>query len=370
MSDLRSSKRTLLTHPPIAGAVPSPALPGLLPSAVDATADAAEAPSPAAGARAPLRVVALEEHFILPDFVGYLAETKQNIRSDLFDRVVPILSDFGERRLAVMDQNGVDFVILSLAGPGVQVEHDAAKANRLARLANDSLAREVQKRPDRYGGFAHLAMQDPDSAATELTRCMRDLGFKGALINGETNGLYLDDRRYDVFWERAAALAAPIYIHPGNPPDRPHMFDDHPEMWGPTWSWAVETCSHAMRLIFSGVFDRYPAARVILGHMGETLPIQLWRLDSRLPISNQQYALKKKPSDYIRENIRITTSGVCADSALRCALDALGLDNVMFSIDYPFEDTRTATSWINAAAVTEDERARVCSRNATAILRL
>jgi 2,3-dihydroxybenzoate decarboxylase len=314
--------------------------------------------------------VGLEEHFMLPEFVGYLAETKANIRADLYDRAVPLLSDFGNGRLDVMDRHGVDYVVLSLSGPGVQIETDTARATKLARHCNDMLALEIQKRPDRYGGFAHLALQDPSAAADELDRCMNDFGFKGALINGETNGVYLDDRRYDVFWERACALRAPIYIHPGNPPDHSHMYEGRPEMWGPTWSWAVETCSHAMRLIFSGLFDRYPQARVILGHMGETLPIQLSRLDSRLPTSHQTVALKKKPSDYVRENIRITTSGVCADAALRCALDAMGAENVMFSIDYPFEDTKVATDWISAAAITEVERARVCHQNATAILRL
>jgi 2,3-dihydroxybenzoate decarboxylase len=317
-----------------------------------------------------LRKVGLEEHFMLPDFIGYLAETKANIRTDLYDRAVPLLSDFGEGRLDVMDQYGVDYVVLSLSGPGVQIETDTARATKLARHCNDMLALEIQRRPDRYGGFAHLALQDPGAAADELERCMNDFAFKGALINGETNGIYLDDRRYDVFWERACALRAPIYLHPGNPPDHSHMYEGRPEMWGPTWSWAVETCSHAMRLIFSGLFDRYSDARVILGHMGETLPIQLARLDSRLPTSHQTVTLKKKPSDYVRENIRVTTSGVCADAALRCALDAMGVENVMFSIDYPFEDTKVATEWISAAAVTEIERARVCYQNATAILRL
>ena len=307
---------------------------------------------------------------MLPDFVGYLAETKQNIRTDLYDRAVPILSDFGERRLAVMGENGVDYVVLSLSGPGVQIEPDTSKAVRLARKCNDALAREIQKQPDRYGGFAHLALQDPQMAADELERCLRALGFKGALVNGETNGIYLDDRRYDVFWERVAALQAPIYLHPGNPPDHPHMYAGHPEMWGPTWSWAVETCSHAMRLIFSGLFDRHPNIQVILGHMGEMLPIQLWRLDSRLPISHQTFALRKKPSEYVRENIHVTTSGVCANSAIRCALDALGQDRVMFSIDYPFEDTRTATDWIERAAITDAERASVCYQNAASLLRL
>ena len=316
------------------------------------------------------RLVALEEHFMFPEFIDYFADSKQNILLDLYTRSIPIMSDFGEGRLKIMDESGVDFVVLSLAGPGVQIEPDIAKATSLAKQCNDSLAKEVQKRPDRYGGFAHLALQDPKTAADELERCVRQLGFKGALINGETNGVYLDDRRYDVFWERVEALGMPIYLHPANPPAKASMYSDHPEMWGPVWSWAVETCSHAMRLAFNGTFDRYPGARLILGHMGETLPIQLWRLDSRMTISNTTYKLNKKPSEYIRDNIRITTAGVCSDAALRCSLDALGSGNVMFSIDYPFEDTNVASSWIMGAALSEAERAQVCSGNAAKILKL
>ncbi|MDE1150013.1 MAG: amidohydrolase family protein [Azospirillaceae bacterium] len=325
-------------------------------------------PTPAAGKG--VAKIGLEEHCMFPDFVDYLAETKQNIRPDLFDRALPALSDFGERRLAMMDGNGVEKAVLSIAGPGVQIERDAAKAVRLARSANDRLATEVQKRPDRYGGFAHLALQEPLAAADELERCMTQLGFQGALINGETNGSYLDDRAYDVFWERVSALGAAIYIHPGNPAAPSPAYADHPELWGPTWSWAVETCTHAMRLIFSGTFDRYPNARVILGHMGETLPIQLWRLDSRYPISNQRYAILKKPSDYVRENIYITTSGVCSDAALRCALDAMGPRNVMFSIDYPFEDPAVACRWIETANISDAERRAVAAGNARALLRI
>ncbi len=316
------------------------------------------------------RLVAMEEHFMFPDFIDYFADSKQNILLDLYHRSIPIMSDFGEGRLKIMDDNGLDFAVLSLAGPGVQIEPDIWKATRLAKQCNDSLAKEVQKRPDRYGGFAHLALQDPKGAADELERCVHQLGFKGALINGETNGIYLDNRRYDVFWERVEALGVPIYLHPANPPDKPFMYSEHPEMWGPVWSWAVETCSHAMRLAFSGTFDRYPKAQLILGHMGETLPIQLWRLDSRMPISNTTYKLDKKPSEYVRDNIRITTSGVCSDAALRCAIDALGLKNVMFSIDYPFEDTKIATSWIASAALSEVERRQVRSGNAIELLKL
>jgi 2,3-dihydroxybenzoate decarboxylase len=356
-----SSKRSFLQTLPRLGAA------GLL--AGSGIAAAAELPA-AGNPGAKLRKIGLEEHFMMPSFLDYLAETKQNIRPELFSKAVPLLSDFGSSRLDTMDKHGVDYVVLSLSGPGVQIEPDTKLATRLARECNDYLAKQVHARPTRYGGFAHLALQDPQGAADELERCMTQLGFKGALINGATNGVYLDDRRYDVFWERVQALQAAIYLHPANPVDHPAMYAGHPEMWGPTWSWAAETCSHAMRLIFSGVFDRYPKVKLILGHMGETLPIQVWRLDSRYAISNQKYAIKRKPSEYVRENIAITTSGVCDDGALRCSIEALGIENVMFSIDYPFEDTRIATEWIKAARLTDAERQLVAHGNATRLLRL
>lgn len=360
-----SSKRSFLNTLPKLGAA------GLLAGSGMASASASAAELPTVGNPAKkLRKIGLEEHFMIPSFLDYLGETKQNIRPELFSKAVPLLSDFGSSRLDTMDRNGVDFVVLSLSGPGVQIEPDTRLATRLARECNDFLAKQVQARPTRYGGFAHLALQDPKAAADELERCMTQLGFKGALINGATNGVYLDDRRYDVFWERVQALQAPIYLHPANPVDHPAMYADHPEVWGPTWSWAVETCTHAMRLIFSGVFDRFPKVKLILGHMGETLPIQVWRLDSRYAISNQKYAIRKRPSEYVRENIAITTSGVCDDGALRCSIDALGIENVMFSIDYPFEDTKIATDWIKRAKLTDTERQMVAHQNATRLLRL
>jgi 2,3-dihydroxybenzoate decarboxylase len=317
-----------------------------------------------------LQKIALEEHVVFPEFVDYLASTKENINPALFDRVVPVLSDFGEARLEKMDEGGIAFAVLSLAGPGVQIEPDTARAVTLAKRCNDLLAAQIDQRPARYGGFAHLAMQDPQAAADELDRCVTTLGFQGAMINGQTRGVYLDDRRYDVFWERAASLAAPIYIHPGNSADMPAMYKAQPGLWGPVWSWAVETCTHALRLVMGGVFERYPTARIILGHMGETLPMQLWRLDSRLPISNFAGGLSLLPSDYLRQNVYLTTSGVCADAPLRCAIDAFGLDHVLFSVDYPFENTGTACRWIEQANISGTERAAVAYGNAASLLRL
>lgn len=319
----------------------------------------------------PTPKIALEEHFMHPEFVEYFGKTANNISPALFGKAREALLDFGERRLAAMDVIGVEKSILSLAGPGVQAEKRTDTAVKLARKVNDFLAEEIAKQPSRYGGFAHLAMQDPVGAADELERCVRDLGMQGAMINGQTGGTYLDDDRYAPFWERVSALEVPVYIHPNNPPEQVHMYHDHPELFGPVWSWTVETATHALRLLFSGTFDRYPGAKLVLGHLGETLPYLLWRLDSRWEISNRgEMRLEQKPSDYFKKNIWMTTSGMCADAPLRCALDMAGADRVMFSVDYPFEAPEEAGEWIEAAPISDQERAKVCHLNAKALLGL
>ncbi|HLH09169.1 MAG TPA: amidohydrolase family protein [Terriglobales bacterium] len=323
------------------------------------------------GQRRALGKIALEEHFLIPEFVDYFSETYPNINPEIRKFGTSVLQDLGNKRLEIMDQNGIEFVVLSISGPGVQVEKDAAVAKRRAKAANDFLAAEIQKRPKRYGGFAHLAMQDPAEAAAELERCVGELGFQGAMINGQTNGEYLDLDKYSIFWERVAALGAPIYLHPANPVDRPAVYEGHSELWGPVCSWAFETATHALRLVFAGVFERYPKATLILGHMGETLPLNLWRFDSRWLVCNRgSRTLAQPPSFYIKRNIAITTSGVCSDISLRCALDAMGNNNVMFSVDYPFEKTDLAAQFIETARVSETERSQVASGNAKRILRL
>ncbi|MGD0630685.1 MAG: amidohydrolase family protein [Terracidiphilus sp.] len=350
--------------------------------AVEAANTPAQAPAPVPPASAPAPVpdkdqpqplgkIALEEHFMVPDFVEYFAETYPNISPDVAKLGLAALQDLGDRRIAIMDQNQIDYVVLSLSGPGLQVEKDAAVARKKSKSVNDFLAAEIQKRPTRYGGFAHLAMQNPAEAADELERCIHDLGFQGAMINGQTNGDYLDMDKYSVFWERAAALEAPIYLHPANPVDHPAMYAGHPELWGPVCSWAFETATHALRLVFAGVFERYPKARLVLGHMGETLPLNLWRFDSRWQVSHRgSMTLPQPPSFYIKRNIAVTTSGVCSDVSLRCALDSMGNGNVMFSVDYPFEKTEVAAQFIESAKISESERINVASGNAKRILRL
>ena len=225
--------------------------------------------------------IALEEHFLAPGHETYWRTTVGNVDPKHAANLLARLTDFGEVRLKSMDEAGIARSVLSIAGPSVQIERDVATATRVAREANDFLAGEIQKRPNRYSGFAHLGMQDPRGAADELERCMRELKFCGAMINGHTHGQYLDHPSLYPFWERAEALGAPIYIHPTDPITPSPALEGVAGLRRATWEWGFETGSHALRLVFSGLFDRFPRAKVMLGHLGETLPFLLWRFDSR-----------------------------------------------------------------------------------------
>jgi len=315
-----------------------------------------------------VKKIALEEHFLCPGFEGYWQATVADVDPNILKQVAARLGDFGEQRLKSMDSAGITRAVLGLTGPGVQAERDTATAIRSAQAANDFLAREVQKRPDRYSGFAHLPMQDAKAAADELERCQRELKFCGAMINGHTNGQYLDHPSLHPFWERAEALGATIYIHPGDPVTPAPVLEGHMGLRRATWEWGFETGSHALRLVFSGLFDRFPRAKVALGHLGETLPYLLWRFDSRAKL----YGIKlgKPPSQYIRENIAVTTSGMCSAEPLACALSALGVDRVMFAADYPFESADESGHFMDTVALRDEVRADVAFNNAVRLFGL
>ena len=315
-----------------------------------------------------VKKIALEEHFLCPGFEDYWKTTVGDVDPKILAQVAARLSDFGDLRLKSMDGAGISRAVLSLAGPGVQAEHDTATAVRNARSANDFLAGEVQKRPDRYSGFAHLPMQDARAAADELERCMTQLTFSGAMINGHTNGHYLDDPVLSPFWERAEALGAVIYIHPTDPVVPSPALDGHKGLRRATWEWTFETGSHALRLVFGGVFDRFPKARLALGHMGETLPFLLWRFDSRAKLYGIKLA--KPPSEYIKQNILVTTSGMCSQEPLDCTIAALGHERIMFAADYPFEQAEEAGHWMDSVKLPDNVRTDIAFNNAVKHFRL
>jgi 2,3-dihydroxybenzoate decarboxylase len=310
-----------------------------------------------------VRKIALEEHFLSPGLVEYWRPTMSEVPPERAEYYYRHLTDFGELRQKSMDGAGIARAVLSIAGPGVQAERDPAKATRAARESNDFLAAEIGKRPDRYCGFAHLALQDPRGAADEIERCIRELKFCGAMINGHTFGQYLDAPELYPFWERADALGAVIYLHPADPVAQPTVLSGYKVLMRPMWGWGFETGSHALRLIVGGHFDRFPNSRLMLGHLGETLPFLLWRLDSRAKFHGVK--LKKLPSEYIRQNIAVTTSGMCSAEPLDCSLAALGADRVMFAADHPFEAAEEAGEFMDHVPLTEALRNDVAYGNAT-----
>lgn len=284
------------------------------------------------------------------------------------------LLDLEGERLKIMDEAGIDMHLLSLTSTGVQML-DAARGTALASLANDRLAEVIRRHPDRFAGLATLAPQDPRGAAMELERSVRTLGLKGAMINSHTNGEYLDQPKFLPILEAAAALDVPIYIHPRSPaPWMAAAFRDY-QLEHAIWGYAVETGLHAVRLIMSGVFDRLPNLRIVVGHMGENIPYALYRMDwmhdmTRRTKMMQRPVLQLKPSDYFKRNFAITTSGVNWTPALQLCIEVLGIDNIMWAVDYPYQETLEATCWLNDAPVSDAEKEKLFHGNAERIFKI
>jgi 2,3-dihydroxybenzoate decarboxylase len=315
--------------------------------------------------------IALEEAFAIPELASRQPQTEMRIRitPEYAHKCARGLVDFEEYRLPDMDAHGIDVQILSLTVPGIQADTDVRCAVDNAVFANDFLADVVGRHPARFRGFAALPMQDPDAAVSELQRCVGQHGFLGALVNDHTHGRYLDDPAYDELWTALEELGVPLYLHPGSlPVDRWHILNGRPEMYGASWSWQAETGGHALRLIYAGVFDRHPSATLILGHLGEFLPFQRSRLDSRYRTLQVETSLARMPSEYIGTNVLITTSGVLAPEAIEAAVLAMGADAVMFAIDYPYESTTEAVRSIEQAKLSDDEKEKITHLNARRIL--
>ena len=318
-----------------------------------------------------MQKIALEEHFITSDFlqntqkVDFAAMNQENA-ADFQTRLL----DFDDLRIKAMDEAGIEISVLSLTDPGIQGIADTNSAIGLAYKTNEFLAEKISKNPKRFRGFACLPLQDPLSAAKELEHCIRQHGFVGGLINGQTQGSYLDEEKFYPFWKKVEELNVPIYLHPGSPQHMPASYKDQHELAGPLWGWTVETGTHALRMVFSGLFDRFPGIKIILGHMGESIPYLLWRLDSRWNIIKHPKNLKKTPSQYIKENFYVTTSGMCSNGPLTCAIQELGEERVMFSVDYPYESSNVAAQFIEQAPVSKKVLESICYKNAQNVLKL
>lgn len=283
---------------------------------------------------------------------------------------LPALLDLDKLRLADMDRTGVDMHVLSLTLPGVQIfARDIAVA--LARLANDRLAEAIRRHPTRFAGLASVAPQDPAAAAKEMRRAVVDLKLNGFIVNSHTDNGYLDEERFWPILEAAEALDAPLYLHPRAPSDgMAAPFRDY-RIEGAVWGYGVETGTHLLRLIFGGVLDRFPRLRIVVGHMGEALPFWLWRLDFMgSPRARVGRKNELKPSEYFRRNITITTSGVEDALALRFCIEKIGIENVMWAIDYPYQPTSPAVAFIENAPLSDAERAKVAHANAERIFKI
>jgi len=283
--------------------------------------------------------------------------------------------------MRLMDAAGIDVQVLSHVQPGAQLLGDdqAALSIAVCQEVNDWLADAVAAHPFRLAGFAMLPTQSPDDAADELRRTVSELGFKGALINGHTNGRYLDHPSFEVLLATAESLGVPIYIHPTDPPQPVSdvYYAPFDTELVPTWGWPVETGTHLLRLVCAGVFDRHPSLRIIIGHMGELIPFCFTRLNLGLTMAgwlgapeSDVPARRNNVGYYLRRNVFVTSSGVFDVPVFDCARAMLGLDNLMFSVDYPFQDNFAAMEFLRQCGLSAVDKERFAHGTADELLRL
>jgi hypothetical protein len=325
-----------------------------------------------------MRTITIEEHYASPAFLeGPGRRLKEAVRMGGrfgYPNLIEHLSDIGDIRIAEMDAAGIDMQVMSLTDPSVQ-QLDATEAVALARESNDYLADAAQLHPTRFAGFATLPTAAPDTAADELERTVSEHGFKGGVINGHSRGRYLDDKFFWPILERAESLKVPLYIHP-TPPPQP-VIDAYYSGFSPAvmrglanggWGWHIETAVHVLRLIFGGVFDRFPDLQVIIGHMGETLPFMLPRIDRNMP--KNMTNLNRTVAAYLRENIYYTFSGFNFIPTFLDLYLQIGADRIIFSADYPYGSMVEARTFLDQLPVSTADKNRIAHGNAERLLRL
>jgi gamma-resorcylate decarboxylase len=321
--------------------------------------------------------IALEEHIESPDFMA--TGTHKFTDSSYFEDVDKRLQEY-KLRLQDMDATGIEMTILSLTQPGVEGITNTKAAIDMAKRMNDHLANFfVKANPGRFLGFAAVPLQDPAAAARELERAVKDLGFVGANVNGYTNigdentARYLDETPVWEFWAHVQELNVPVYLHPRIPlPSQQRIFEGYEGLLGSAWGFGFETSTHALRLMLSGLFDRYPKLKLILGHLGEALPFTLPRVEHRLRHQTKQSQGKhaRPPMDYLRENFYLTTSGTFRSQALLNTLLEVGSDRVLFSVDYPYESMREIAPWFDTCPISENDRLKIGRTNSAKLFNL
>lgn len=321
-----------------------------------------------------MRTIALEEHFATHAFLENPGRRLKDQAERFGGRaagLVERLCDLGDKRLAEMDEAGIDVQVLSLTSPGVE-QLEAPEAVALASRSNNDLAAAIQLHPARLAGFATLPIAAPDAAVAELDRMVHGHGFKGAVINGHHRGRYLDDKFFWPILECAEALGVPFYLHPTQSPKAvadtwysgfdPVVTD---MLAGPGWGWHIETALHVIRMVLGGVFDRYPKLQVVIGHMGETLPFMLSRLDV-MPMAMTK--LRQPISYYLRNNIYYTFAGFNYTATFLDLLLQVGADRIMFSTDYPYASMAQARAFLDGLPVSVSDRERIAHGNAERLL--
>jgi len=324
-----------------------------------------------------MRIIAIEEHFITPMYrekVGaneyrnfYLSSRGETMGHDIMAENL----DLGASRLRHMDEQGVDMQVLSFGSPGCQM-FGAEVAIPMAKDANDRLYQAVQKYPARFAGFAALPTADPKASVDELERCVAQLGFKGAMIHSHQQGEFLDAKKYWPIWERAERLGVPVYLHPALPHPKvvEAYFGGYEELARAPWGFAVDTSCHFLRLVFSGLFDAYPKLKIVLGHLGEMLPFAMHRLNEHSIHAAKRRGLKKQPIQYLRDNLVVTTSGNWFEPAFVCTLLALGADNIVFAIDWPYESNKAGMDFFRKLSISDADKEKIAHRNAERLLKL
>ena len=312
------------------------------------------------------RVIALEEHYFDPGIAA-----KYDPRTGFEGKPVrKRLDDLDDLRIREMDAAGIDVQVLSQGAPGVQ-RFDAESSVALAREANDRLHETVRRHPERFAAFTTLPTPDPRAAADELERTVSDYGFKGGMVHGLTHGKFIDLPEFWPIFERAEALDVPIYLHPAIPhPEvvKAYYADyvaDHPGLLTAGWGFTVETATQGIRMVLSGVFDAHPKLQVIIGHLGEGLPFLLWRINDALS-RDQDYSFR----EVFCRHVHVTTSGNFSDTAMTCSIAELGIDRIMFSVDYPFASNKAGADWVEAFPLSAEDKTKVLSGNAERLLRM